>query len=152
MVGSGTESWKIMRRCGDGNWKLGCGRFVIQIKPRPFSSFVGPFIKEAMNRFLRFFFHNLTTTKHVATLILMMLLLLLLWVALKLQARVITGQAKGTPLFGRRRWGTHSQWCELPWVIHRGSREAFHNTTRFCEESMLIHLLFLSINIPTPFY
>jgi len=67
-----------------------------------------------------------------------------------LQARIIIGQAKGTPLFVGRRGGAHSQWCELPRIIHRGSRKAFHDTTWLCEESMLINLFFLSVSIPTP--
>jgi len=148
-MGSGTEGWEIMRRGGDGNWKLGCGRFVIQIKPRSLSSFVGPFIEEAMNGFLRFFFSKLaSSTQHVATTLI--LLLLRLWVALELQARIIIGQAKGTPLFGGRRGGAHSQWRELPRIIHGGTRKAFHDTTRLCEESVFIHLFFLSVCIPTP--
>lgn len=51
---SWTKSCELMRGCGDGNWKLGCGWFIIQIKPGA-STLWWPFIKEAMNGLLRLF-------------------------------------------------------------------------------------------------
>lgn len=157
-MGSGVEGWEIVSRGGNGNGKLSCGWFIMQIKPWRVSAFGGPFIKKAVNGLLRFLFPQFhgrftfeITAQYIATLILLCICLFyVVTKALKLQVRVVAGYSRATPLFWAG-WGTPSQWSELTRIIHRWSREAPHTPWRLCEEGMLIHLPFQFINIPVPF-